>query len=111
VIPAKHRLNSQRVLSLICLIDVVGIDPEVPQAVAFCLISIESDLLVPRFVFASVPFNILKAHLLRFLSLSVRKYRVRRWLVVVEASDNKLSIFTILQKTHRAAWMCSRRLR
>ena len=41
-------------LSLVCLVNAAGVNPEVLQAVALCLLSTELNLLVARLVLASV---------------------------------------------------------
>jgi hypothetical protein len=48
LILAEYRLDSERELSLVRLIDVVCINPEVLQLILLCLFSTETNLLIAR---------------------------------------------------------------
>jgi hypothetical protein len=52
LIPAKHRLDSERELSLVRLVDAACVDPEVLQSILLRLLSTKANLRVARLVLA-----------------------------------------------------------
>jgi hypothetical protein len=60
---AEYRVNSLSKLGIIRFINIIGINPEVKQAVALYLIRIEADLIITSFILSSIAYQILEGNL------------------------------------------------
>ena len=56
MVPAKHRVNGFCELGVVPLVNTTGIDPEVLQVVASCLLTAEYNLTVAGFALARLVY-------------------------------------------------------
>ena len=75
-VPAKHRIDSLRELSVVRFVDATGVNPKVSQTITSGLFCAEADLVVAKLALCRTIYHVFKADLFGIRSPCVREYGI-----------------------------------